>query len=263
MQHIRLEREDDILVITLVRGKANALNAEMVGELQQALNHAASDPHTRGVVLTSAQPRMFSAGFDVAEVFSYESDRMSEFMRRFLAMFDTLRYLPKPVVAALTGHTYAAGAILALVCDVRVMSEGDFGFALNEVNLGVVLPARVIKALASEIPLCTGHALFLEGHVFKTGEAVSAGLVDELVPAGNVAFRAVTRARDLAHKPPRAFAAHKRALVDVAGGPPYCDEDLDAMVAEFMAVWEGDECRDARAQLVSRLKVSPADASKA
>src|SRR5690606_10060328 len=145
---------------------------------------------------------------------------------------------------------YAAGAIMALLCDVRVMSEGDYGFALNEVNLGIVLPARLIRALASEIPLQTGHALFLDGHVFKSSDAVGAGLVDELVPAGNVAFRAATRARELGHKPPRAFAAHKQALVRIAGGPPYTDEQLDAMVDEFMDVWEGDECRELRAALV-------------
>ena len=254
MQHIRLEREDDILVITLARGKANALTDALVAELQQALNHAETDPHTRAVVLTSAQPRMFCAGFDVQEVFTYEPERMRPFARAFFRVFDTLRCLPKPVVAALTGHTYAAGAILALVCDVRVMSEGDYGFALNEVNLGVVLPSRMIRALASEIPRQTGHALFLEGHVFKAFDACHAGLVDELVPAGNVAFRAATRARDLGHKPPRAFAGHKRALVEVAGGPPYSDADLDAMVDEFLECWDGDECREHRAALTECLK---------
>jgi Delta3-Delta2-enoyl-CoA isomerase len=254
MQHIQLEREDEIVVITLSRGKANALNTEVVDELQQAFNHALADPRTRGVILTSGRARMFSAGFDVQEVFSYETDRMTAFIRRFLRLFDTVRHFPKPVVAALPGHTYAAGAILALVCDVRVMSEGDFGFALNEVDIGVVLPARVIRALASEIPLQTGHALFLEGHVYKAADALGAGLVDELVPAGNVAFRAGTRVRDLAHKPPQAFAAHKRALVDLSGGPPYDDDDLDAMTAEFMAVWDGEECRETRATLVTRLQ---------
>lgn len=253
MQHLRLEREDDLLVITLARGRANALNDELVAELQQALNHAARDPHARAVVVTSVLPRMFSAGFDVREVFAYDTVRMRQMSRAFFRMLDTLRCLPKPVVAALTGHTYAAGAIIALVCDVRVMSEGDVGFALNEVNLGVVLPARLIRALASEIPLQTGHALFLEGHVFKANDAVAAGLVDELVPAGNVAFRAATRARDLGNKPPLAFAAHKRALVELAGGPPYSDEQLDDMVDEFMDVWEGDECRELRAALVRNM----------
>lgn len=254
MQHLRLEREDDILVISLARGKANALNEQLVAELQQALNHAAGDPHARGIVLTSVLPRMFSAGFDVQEVFTYDTTRMRPFARAFFRMLDTLRCLPKPVVAALTGHTYAAGAIMALLCDVRVMSEGDVKFALNEVDLGVVLPAAIIRALASEIPLHTGHALFLEGHVFKASDAVSAGLVDELVPAGNVAFRAATRAKELGHKPPRAFAGHKRALVEIAGGPPYSDEQLDAMVDEFMDVWDGEECRERRAALLQKLR---------
>ncbi|SRR5690606_8129789 len=253
MRHLRLEREDDLLVITLARGKANALNDELVAELQQALNHAAQDPHARAVVLTSALPRMFSAGFDVREVFAYDTARMRAFSRAFFRVLDTLRCMPRPVVAALTGHTYAAGAAMALLCDIRVMSEGDFGFALNEVNLGVVMPARLVRALASEVPLQTGLSMFLEGHVFKANDAIGAGLVDELVPAGNVAFRAATRARDLGNKPPRAFAAHKRILVELTGGPPYTDEELDGMVDEFMDVWEGEESRERRAALLQQM----------
>jgi 3,2-trans-enoyl-CoA isomerase len=253
MRHLRLEREDDLLVITLARGKANALNDELVAELQHALNHAAQDPHACALVLTSALPRMFSAGFDVREVFAYETARMRTFSRAFFRMLDTLRCFPRPVVGALTGHTYAAGATMALLCDVRVMSEGDYGFALNEVNLGVVMPARIVRALALEVPLQTSLAMFLEGHVFKGNDAIAAGLVDELVPAGNVTFRAATRARDLGHKPPRAFSAHKRILVEMTGGPPYTDQELDQMVDEFMEVWESDECRERRAALLRQM----------
>ena len=61
VQHITLEREEGILVVTLSRGKANALHCEMVDELQQALNHAAADDRTHGVVITSAHGRRCSA----------------------------------------------------------------------------------------------------------------------------------------------------------------------------------------------------------
>ena len=60
---------------------------------------------------------------------------MTAFFARFVELFERMRRLPKPVVAAMSGHAYAGGAILALACDVRVMADGA-GFALNEVDLG-------------------------------------------------------------------------------------------------------------------------------
>ena len=254
MQHIKLDREEGILVITLARGKANALNCEMVDELQQALNHARADERTHGVVLTSSTSKMFCGGFDVEEVFQYSPDALTRYMTRFIRVFDTLRTLPKPTVAGINGHSYAGGSILALACDERLMAEGDFQFALNEVTLGVVLPARIVQALAAVVPGPTARQMFLEGHAWRASDAQAHGIVEELVPAGNVRHRALTIARQLASKPPRAFAAHKRALVEGAGGPPYTPEDIEAMAAEFSAVWFDEECQCYRDLLVSRLQ---------
>lgn len=254
MQHLTLEREEGILVVTLSRGKANALNCEMVDELQQALNHARADDRTHGVVITSGTPRMFCGGFDVQEVFSYAPDKLKGYMARFIRLFDTLRHLPKPTVAGLNGHSYAGGSILALACDERIMAEGDFKFALNEVTLGVVLPARMVQAMAAVVPGPTARQMFLEGHAWRAQEAQHHGIVEELVPLGNVRYRAMTMARELASKPPRAFAAHKLALVEGAGGPPYSPEEIESMAAEFTAVWFDEECQCYRDLLVSRLQ---------
>ncbi len=254
MQHITLDREEGILVITLARGKANALNCEMVDELQSALNHARSDERTHGVVLTSETPKMFCGGFDVQEVFAYTPDKLTRYMARFIRMFDTLRNLPKPAVAGISGHSYAGGSILALACDTRIMAEGDFKFALNEVMLGVVLPARMLQALAAAVPGATARQMFLEGHAWRASDALAHGIVQELVPAGNIRHRALTVARELASRPPRAFALHKQALVEGAGGVPYMPDEVERMAAEFAAVWFDEECQTYRDLLAARLQ---------
>ena len=254
MQHISLDREEGVLVITLARGKANALNDEMVGELNQALHHARVDDRTHGVVITSAGPKVFCSGFDVEEVFAYPPDVLARYMRRFIELFDNLRTLPKPTVAGINGHCYAGGAILSLACDERLMAEGDFQFALNEVSLGVVLPARMLRAMAGVLPGATARQMFLEGHVYKAQDAEHHGIVEELVPAGNVRHRALTIARQLASRPPRAFAAHKQALVEAAGGPAYTPEEVVAMAEEFSAVWFDEECRCYRDLLVAKMQ---------
>lgn len=254
MQHITLDREEGILVITLSRAKANALNCEMVDELQQALNHAAADERTHGVVITSGLPRMFCGGFDVQEVFSYTPEKLQTYMGHFIRLFDTLRTLPKPTVAGINGHSYGGGSILALACDERLMAEGDFQFALNEVTLGVVLPSRMVQAMAAAVPGPTARQMFLEGHAWRAQPAQQHGIVEELVPINNVRHRALTVARQLASRPPRAFAAHKRALVEGAGGPGYTPDEITTMAAEFSAVWFDEECQCYRDLLVSRLQ---------
>ncbi len=254
MQHITLDREEGILVITLARGKANALNREMVDELQQALNHAHADTRTHGVVITSGTPRMFCGGFDVLEVFEYPPEKLRTYMAHFIRLFDTLRHLPKPVVAGLNGHCYGGGASLALACDERIMAEGDFQFALNEVSLGVVLPTRMVQAMAAVVPGPTARQMFLEGHAWRAHDAQTHGIVEELVPLGNIRHRAITLTRQLASRPPRAFALHKVALVEAAGGPPYTDDEIAAMVETFATIWFDEECRMQRDALVARLQ---------
>lgn len=254
MQHIKLDREEGVLVVTLSRGAANALNCEMVDELQQALNHARADSRTHGVVITSGTPRMFCGGFDVQEVFAYTQDRLQVYIAHFIRLFDTLRHLPKPTVAGINGHSYGGGSILALACDERIMAEGDFQFALTDVTLGVILPSRIVQALAAVVPGPTARRMFLEGHAWKSGGALQHGIVEELVPVASIRHRALTLARQLASKPPRAFAAHKLALVEAGGGPSYSSDDIERMATEFSAVWFDEECQCYRDLLLARLQ---------
>jgi enoyl-CoA hydratase/carnithine racemase len=254
VQHLTLEREEGILVVTLSRGTANALNCEMVDELQQALNHARADDRTHGVIITSRTPKLFCGGFDVQEVFAYAPDKLQRYISRFIRLFDTLRHLPKPAVVGINGHCYGGGSVLALACDERIMAEGDFQFALTDVTLGVVLPSRMVQAMASVLPGPTARQMFLEGHAWRASDAHQHGIVEELVPLASVRHRALTLARQLASKPPRAFAAHKRALVEGGGGPPYTDEEIESMSSDFSAVWFDEECQCYRDLLVSRLQ---------
>ena len=144
MEHIKVEINEGLLVVTMARGKANALNGAMVGELSRDRRCQANES-VRGVVLASDRAKFFSGGFDVAEVFQYDRETMTEFFGRFIDLYEGMISLPKPVVAAVSGHAFAGGAVLALASDARVMAEGEFGFALNEINLGLALPPGMIR----------------------------------------------------------------------------------------------------------------------
>lgn len=253
MPDIRTSREGSLLVMTLERGRANALNADMVESMHAGLDEAGDDA-VRGLVMASASHKVFCAGFDVVEVFAYERPKMTPFMRRFIDLLDRVRMLPKPVVAAVSGHAYAGGALLALMADVRIMAEG-YNVAFNEVDLGVVLPPRLIRAMALSAGRPVMRPLLLGGEAISATRAHALGLVSEIAPAIDVLPVALTRARQLAEKPSLAFAVHKEALDSVGGTPS--DADRDAEVTQVLDVWFGEESTTRRQALIEKLAKKP------
>jgi enoyl-CoA hydratase/carnithine racemase len=234
MPLIQTENRDGLLIVTMSRGKANALNAALVDELTASVTAAKSD-EVRGVVLASGCPNFFSAGFDVKEVFAYDRETMTTYFGAYMDLYEALFRLPKPVVGALSGHAMAGGAVLALACDVRVMAEGPFRFAINEINLGVALSPGVIRMAVDAVGPRHARELFLEGETLTPARAKEIGLAAELAPPENVLDRAVSRARSLAEKPRGAFAAIKRNLIDVSGHPPQGSgrEHLERFVSQW------------------------------
>jgi enoyl-CoA hydratase/carnithine racemase len=250
MPSIRTENTDGLLIVTLGRGKANALNAAMLEELHGAMAQAHA-PDVRGLVLASDRPNFFSGGFDVREVFQYDRETMTSYFGSFMDLYEDLFRLPKPVVAALSGHAVAGGAVLALACDVRVMAEGPFRFALNEVNLGVVLPPGVIRMAVDAIGGRHARELFLAGEPIAPARALEIGLVSELAPPENVLERAVARARALAEKPAGAFGGIKRTLIEVSGhGPAGADR---RHLTRFIDNWFSPESEQRRKALLESL----------
>lgn len=212
MEHILSERNGDLLILTLARGKANALNYALVEELYTAITAAAADDSVRALVLASDRPRFFSSGFDIREVFTYDREGMARFFGRFIDVYESLYAFPKPVVAALSGHTFAGGAILAVACDFRIMAEGDFGFALNEINLGLAVTPTIRRMLADAVGVARAREVLLFGEPLTPARALEIGLVRSLAPAAEVRDQAICCARFLAANPPVAYREIKRAL---------------------------------------------------
>ena len=251
MEHIQSAREGSLSILTLSRGKANALNYALVDELCAAVAAAAADDSVGGLVLASALPRFFSSGFDIREVFGYDRDGMSAFFGRFIDLYESLYSFPKPVGAALSGHAFAGGAILAIACDFRIMADGDFGFALNEINLGLALSPTIRRMLADAVGVARARDVLLFGEPLTPARALEIGLVRELAPAEQVRDRAIACARFLAAKPPAAYREIKRSLRESGGRD---DQHTDrSTLGQFLDMWFSAEAQEARRAVVSRV----------
>jgi len=251
MEFTTVDRDGELLIITLARGKANPLNAAMVEELITAFGAAASND-VRGVVLASDRPKFFSSGFDVGEVFQYDRDRMAEFFGRFIDLYESILHLPKPVVASVSGHAFAGGAVLALACDARVMADGEFGFALNEVNLGIVVPSGFVRMAIAAAGARNAREVILEGKTITPARALEMGLADEVVRPEAVLARAIARARELAAKPPQAFGAVKQLLLEATGHSAAFGDRFT--LSQFIEHWFSSEAMERKQALTQSLR---------
>lgn len=194
----------NVLELRLARPPVNALNDALLTALLEALRAAADGP-ARAIVLCG-RPGLFSAGLDIPELLRKDRAGMLAFWRLFFDVQRQLAASPVPVAAAITGHSPAGGAVLAMYCDYRVMARGPYGIGLNEVAVGLY-PGPVIHAVLRRLVGPRRAELLLStGRLMTPEEALAFGFVDELAPEAEVVERAVGWAEQTARLPPLALA---------------------------------------------------------
>lgn len=252
MEHIKTTIDDGLLVLVMARGKANALNGAMVEEMNAVIEQAGASEDVRAVVLASESQKFFSGGFDVMEVFSYDRETMTTFFGRFIDLYEGMLRLPKPVVAAVNGHAFAGGAVLALASDARVMAEGQFGFALNEINIGLALPPGMIRMAINAVGPVKAREMVLDGKTVTPAEAIEIGLASSLVSPESVLEQSVLRAREMAKKPPSTFGAVKRSFNEVSG--LFANGGDRQALSQFIEHWFSPESLQHKNALIASLR---------
>lgn len=166
-----------VATVTMNDGKANALSAEMLGELNVALDRATADGAV--VVLTGREGR-FSAGFDLKVLGAGGPDAVN-MLRAGFELAERLLSFPTPVLMACTGHAIAMGLFMLLSGDYRVGVAGDYRITANEVAIGLAMPQSAVEICRQRLtPAAFNRAVTL-AEVFAPDEAVEAGILDRVV----------------------------------------------------------------------------------
>lgn len=190
--------------LRLNRPPVNALNPAIVAALDAAIRQGAAD-NQRFLVL-SGRPGLYSGGLDVPSLLKLDEAGLADFFNSFFGLLNTLAGSPIPIVAAITGHSPAGGAVLSLFCDYRIMAEGEFKIGLNEVQVGLFVPAPIQAALRRLIGAHRAERMMVAGAMISSAQAQAIGMVDELAPAEQVVERALAWCERHAALPPLAFA---------------------------------------------------------
>ena len=202
---------DNIAVITIDRQEAlNALNADVLAGLEQALSRAQNDPDVYVLVITGAG-RAFVAGADIAQMKDFTPQKALAFGAYGNAVFSKIEELEKPVIAAVNGFALGGGCELALACDIRLASE-KAKFGQPETGLGITPGFGGTQRLPRVVGLSKAKEMIFTAQNIDAQEALRCGLVSNVLPADQLMGAAMDMAGKIAKNAQIAVRHAKSAI---------------------------------------------------
>ena len=217
LQTVNVTRSAGAVTIELNRPQAlNAWNEQFGIDLLAAVREAAADEAVRAVVITGAG-RGFSSGADLKDTGAGQPrpdgrpDVYTRLTELYHPIMETIREMPKPVVAAVNGPAVGIGCSLALCCDLIVAAESAY-FLLAFVNIGLVPDGGSSLFMPTRVGFARAAELMMLGERLPAGQALEWGLINRVVPDEALAQEAAALAGRLAQGPTRSYAGAKREL---------------------------------------------------
>jgi len=198
-----IQEHDSIAEIQMNRPPVNAMNLEFINELESTHVRLCADGAQ--AIVVSGKEGLFSAGLDVPELLGQSRAQIAAFWGSFFRLMNGLVASPVPVVAAITGHSPAGGAVLALHCDYRIAARGEFLIGLNEVRVGLPVPPNILFMLETVVGARQAMLLASSGAILSPERAYELGLVDELADPVDVVAGAVNWAEQMLALPSAAM----------------------------------------------------------
>lgn len=256
LQHIAVEDALPAVVITMNRPEQrNALSTGLMEELTHALEEQSRREDCRVIVLTGAGPA-FSAGHDLQEMLDRTLEDERKVFETCTRMMETIQLIPQPVIAAVNGAAFAAGCQLVATCDLAVAAESA-RFATPGVKIGLFCSTPMV-AVSRNIGRKRALEMLLTGRAIDAETAADWGLVNRVVPAGDLRAAALELANEIASYSPLTLKIGKEAFYKqsfdhqdkayelmgevMAQNAMTCDaqEGMSAFLQKRPAVWKGE-----------------------
>lgn len=209
-QNILITKEGPIGIAQLNRPKVlNALNSETMIELVKAFEELDKDQSINVIILTGG-PNVFAAGADLKEM--AQATPVDLVLGRRFELWDRIRKISKPIIAAVSGYCLGGGNELVMSCDIIIASE-TATFGQPEVNVGIMPGAGGTQRLTRAVGKYRSMEMILTGRSISADEAFRIGLVNKIVPVESLMDEAKKIAREITSKPPISVRAAKEAIV--------------------------------------------------
>jgi enoyl-CoA hydratase/carnithine racemase len=218
-------------------GRLNAIDANMLSGLRSAFEELGQSDQVRAIVLAAHGPT-FSAGFDLEWMLSPERESDKGGTDGVYAAYEAVESCRKPVIAAIQGAAVGGGLLLALAADIRLASD-TASFLAPEVRISLFPALGLVPKLAHAVGVGAAKRMLLTGDSVSAAEALRMGLVEGVVPIGELVTRVRALAEGIAAHPPFAVQQTKAAFVHM-NRPTYRAWEQE----QFEACWQLPE-RDA------------------
>lgn len=234
--------KDAVATITINRpSKLNAIDSACLAQMRTWLETAHEDDDVRVVVIRGEGGRAFTAGADLNEIATYGPAEMAVYNRQWLALFDQIEALGKPVVASIEGWATGGGTEMSLACDLVVCAD-NARFGLAEINVGVIPGAGAAVRLTRMTGRLRAKELLMLGRTITAEQAVDWGLANFCVPVAELGRATRELALELASKPPLALAAAK-ACINV-GAEAAMPIALEYELREFLLLFTTEDQKE-------------------
>lgn len=233
--------------------KRNAVSLEMWEAVEAAVSRFAADPSVRILILSGAGGKAFVSGADVSK---FESERASEeavahYNATTKRVYDLVEAFPKPTIAQIDGFCVGGGVALALCCDLRICGAGS-QFAIPAAKLGLGYGYSGLKRLVDVVGPSFAKEIFFTARRFDAEEARIMGLVNRVVPDGEVEAAAEETARTIAANAPMTVASVKFIVGQTLA--PESERDFAACDARVKACFDSQDYVEGRRAFLEKRK---------
>ena len=235
-------REGNVGYITLNNPPANSYDYSFMQELGESIDAAAGDEEARAVILRSALDRFFSAGADIKAFNANTTEKNMDMIRLAHENLGRIAETPKIFIAQIGATALGGGLEMALACDLRFGAEGEYYLGLPEATLGLLPGNGGTQRLPRLVGVATALDLMITGRRLSPGEAYELGILDRLVPAGQLEEETMDYAQGLAAGAAGAIGSIKLAVHRGIDRPLREALEIERELVE--PLFEGEESRE-------------------
>ena len=206
-----LSKENDISIIKLDDGKANAFSYDMLSQVNELLTQV---PRDSGALVITGREGLFSGGFDLKTLATGDMEKITKMVQLGYNLLLELFSFDRPIVAAVSGHSIALGLFVTCSADYRIAIDGKYVCQANEVRNNMDIPTQIMEILKARVDKKYFYPAVYHSDVYSVQESIKVGLIDQVVSEDQFMERVMEKAKELATLPHPFYANTKKTAQD-------------------------------------------------
>jgi enoyl-CoA hydratase len=203
-----LSQENDISIIKLDDGKANAFSYDMLTQVNELLSKVSRDS---GALVITGREGLFSGGFDLKTLATGDMEKITKMVQLGYHLLLELYSFDRPIIAAVSGHSIALGLFVTCSADYRIAIDGEYVCQANEVRNNMDIPIQIMEILKARVNKNYFYPAVFHSDAYTVQDSIAVGFIDEVVPQAEFMDRVMDKAKELATLPHPFYAKTKES----------------------------------------------------